>query len=64
MKVVDQEEFHRFFQDIEQAENDIVNREKLLSGIYSDFETGLTLLGATAVEDRLQDEVPDTIYDL
>jgi phospholipid-transporting ATPase len=32
--------------------------------VYSEFERGLFLLGATAVEDRLQDEVPETIKDL
>lgn len=61
MKIVDKEEFHKFFQDVNKAEEDVVNREKLLDKIYSDLESDLTLLGATAVEDRLQDEVPDTI---
>ena len=61
MKIVDKEEFHKFFQDVNEAEEDVVNREKLLDKIYSDLESDLTLLGATAVEDRLQDEVPDTI---
>lgn len=41
-----------------------MNREKLLAGIYDRFERGLVLLGATAVEDRLQDNVPQTINDL
>lgn len=41
-----------------------MNRERLLAGIYDRFERGLVLLGATAVEDRLQDNVPETINDL
>lgn len=41
-----------------------MNRDKLLAGIYDEFERGLVLLGATAVEDRLQDNVPETINDL
>lgn len=32
--------------------------------MYEEIETGLRLLGATAIEDRLQDGVPETIEDL
>jgi len=32
--------------------------------VYSNLEQDLTLIGATAVEDKLQDEVPETIQDL
>ena len=32
--------------------------------VYSDFERGIVLIGATAVEDRLQDDVPQTIHTL
>ena len=31
--------------------------------VFSEMESGLTLLGATAVEDRLQDNVPEVIHD-
>jgi magnesium-transporting ATPase (P-type) len=47
-----------------EAEKDIMNRDKRLAYIYDEFETGLVLLGATAVEDRLQDRVPETIHEL
>lgn len=40
------------------------NREQLLEEEASRFETNLTLLGATAIEDKLQDGVPETIRDL
>jgi len=30
-----------------------MQRDKLLAGIYDEFERGLVLLGGTAVEDRL-----------
>lgn len=36
----------------------------LLDEIAEGIETNLTLIGATAVEDRLQDNVPQVIYDL
>lgn len=32
--------------------------------VFDSLERGLTLLGATAVEDQLQDNVPETIFDL
>ncbi|XP_042307209.1 phospholipid-transporting ATPase ID-like isoform X3 [Sceloporus undulatus] len=37
------------------------NREEKLSLLYEDIEKDLMLLGATAVEDKLQDGVPQTI---
>lgn len=39
----------------------IENREQLIMDSAIQIETNLTLLGATGVEDRLQDNVPDTI---
>ncbi len=35
-----------------------------LAEAFNEIEQGLTLLGATAVEDRLQDGVPETIISL
>jgi len=32
--------------------------------VYNKIEQGLTLLGATAIEDKLQDGVPETIANL
>lgn len=37
------------------------NRDQLLRDTATHLETNLTLLGATGVEDRLQESVPDTI---
>ena len=64
MKVIDESEYKEFEREIAEAEKDIMQRDKLLGEIYDKFETGLVLLGATAVEDRLQDNVPETINDL
>jgi len=41
-----------------------VNRDAQLSEVYEDIEKDLTLLGATAIEDKLQDGVPETIANL
>jgi phospholipid-translocating ATPase len=40
------------------------DREALIEDISSEIETDLRLLGATAIEDKLQDGVPETIADL
>ncbi|KAG8453638.1 hypothetical protein GDO86_000320 [Hymenochirus boettgeri] len=46
------------------AETSIENREDLLYDSALRLETKLTLLGATGIEDRLQEGVPDTIESL
>lgn len=63
-KVVSEREVQQFLDQCNEAGLDLENKEQLLDQVYSDFEEGFTLLGATAVEDRLQDGVPKTIYDL
>ncbi|KAG2464662.1 AT8B3 ATPase, partial [Polypterus senegalus] len=40
------------------------NKEAKLEAAYEKMEQELTLLGATAIEDKLQDGVPDTIHNL
>ncbi|XP_029607201.1 phospholipid-transporting ATPase IC [Salmo trutta] len=37
------------------------NRDDMLEQLHDDMERDLKLLGVTAIEDRLQDEVPETI---
>ena len=46
------------------ADNNIQNRDSELAKVFDRFERDLVLLGATAVEDRLQEKVPETIFDL
>ena len=64
MRVVSQEELDKFLKDVATAEEDLKNRETLVEKVYSDFEKGIVLIGGTAVEDRLQDDVPETIKSL
>lgn len=52
-----QEEFHHAVTSIEQ-------REEKVDKCYELIETNLELLGATAIEDKLQDHVPQTIANL
>jgi P-type E1-E2 ATPase len=39
----------------------MVNREEKIDAICEELEVDLTLIGSTAIEDKLQDEVGDTI---
>ena len=38
-----------------------INKEEELNELYDHYEKGLELVGASAIEDKLQDEVPETI---
>ncbi|XP_076059333.1 ATPase phospholipid transporting 8B isoform X2 [Oratosquilla oratoria] len=57
-----------YFQDWKarhhEAATSLDNREEKLDAIYEEIEKDLTLLGATAIEDKLQDGVPQTIANL
>nr|XP_010329996.1 phospholipid-transporting ATPase FetA-like isoform X2 [Saimiri boliviensis boliviensis] len=57
-----------FFQDWSRRHGEaclsLKNRESRLSNIYEEVEKDLMLLGATAIEDKLQDGVPETIITL
>lgn len=60
-KKLTEEEFMEFDAILKEAKSSMDNREERLSEAYSKIEDNLALLGATAVEDKLQDGVPDTI---
>ncbi|XP_051549616.1 phospholipid-transporting ATPase IC isoform X1 [Myxocyprinus asiaticus] len=49
---------------LNQASTATGNQETVLEEIYDQMETDLTLLGVTAIEDRLQEGVPETIATL
>ncbi|XP_040460796.1 phospholipid-transporting ATPase VB [Falco naumanni] len=60
-KVLNEDEFQKWANFRREAEAAIDNRDELLMETTQHLETKLTLLGATGIEDRLQDGVPDTI---
>ncbi|XP_077183332.1 phospholipid-transporting ATPase VB isoform X3 [Paroedura picta] len=60
-KVLSEDDFQKWTNFRREAETAIENREELLMETAQHLETKLTLLGATGIEDRLQDGVPDTI---
>lgn len=61
MKVLEKSEVDEFLADCAAAEADLGTRKANLEKIYDQLERDLYLLGATVVEDQLQDEVPETI---
>uniref|UniRef100_A0A4W5PKQ9 Phospholipid-transporting ATPase n=1 Tax=Hucho hucho TaxID=62062 RepID=A0A4W5PKQ9_9TELE len=60
-KVLEEEEYEIWLKRHAFAETSIENREELLLESAQRLETNLTLLGATGIVDRLQEEVPETI---
>lgn len=49
---------------INKAFNDIIHREQKLKEVYEFVESNLKLIGATAVEDKLQEDVAETLFSL
>ena len=64
MKVLSQEEFDSFMNEVKVASTSLDNKDELLSQAYEKVEKNLYIIGATIVEDKLQDNVPETIRDL
>lgn len=64
MREIPEEEYERWSQIYDKAATTLVNRAEELDKAAEMIEQNLFLLGATAIEDRLQDGVPDTIYSL
>ncbi|KAH8418901.1 hypothetical protein KR222_003800 [Zaprionus bogoriensis] len=57
-------EYQEFTTSLAQANSSLENRKQLCDECYSKIESDLDLLGATAVEDALQDDVADTLVSL
>jgi phospholipid-translocating ATPase len=60
-KDVDEQEYQQWKKDHDLAAESITDREENLERVADSIERDLTLLGGTAIEDRLQDGVPDAI---
>ncbi|XP_054550775.1 phospholipid-transporting ATPase VA isoform X2 [Talpa occidentalis] len=63
-RVLSKEEYACWLRNHLEAESSLDNREELLFQSAIRLETNLHLLGATGIEDRLQDGVPETIAKL
>eukprot|EP00520_Triparma_pacifica_P017154 CAMPEP_0118656624 /NCGR_PEP_ID=MMETSP0785-20121206/13584_1 /TAXON_ID=91992 /ORGANISM="Bolidomonas pacifica, Strain CCMP 1866" /LENGTH=1232 /DNA_ID=CAMNT_0006549487 /DNA_START=137 /DNA_END=3832 /DNA_ORIENTATION=+ len=63
-KVLSKGEFTKWTRDWKDAMNKTEGRDDAMAMAASVVECDLELVGATAIEDALQDDVPDTIADL
>ncbi|XP_078280271.1 phospholipid-transporting ATPase IC [Rhinoraja longicauda] len=63
-KDVEENDFQDWSQRHQKATVALQNREHLLEALYEEIETNLVLVGATAIEDKLQIRVPETIQNL
>ncbi|GAA6233537.1 phospholipid-transporting ATPase ID-like [Lates japonicus] len=63
-KDLDEEYFNQWKQRHHEASTALDDRESKLDQLYEEIEKDLLLLGATAIEDKLQDGVPQTIEQL
>uniref|UniRef100_A0A9J8DGR4 Phospholipid-transporting ATPase n=1 Tax=Cyprinus carpio carpio TaxID=630221 RepID=A0A9J8DGR4_CYPCA len=63
-KDLDEDEFEKWKERHHEASTSLEDREAKLDTIYEEIEKDLLLLGASAVEDKLQDGVPQTIEQL
>ena len=64
MRVLTEEECGAWLKRYNNAASSITARSVLLTKVAQDIEQNLHIVGATAIEDKLQDGVPDTIANL
>ena len=60
-RILSDTDYQSYSKSLNDAYNDLTNRDELLNKIYEEIESNLELIGATAVEDRLQEDVPQTL---
>lgn len=63
MRVIDDKELEEMERAFRSAESDVKNRDTKLLELFSQYEKDLVLIGATCVEDKLQDDVPIVLDD-
>uniref|UniRef100_A0A674CGW3 Phospholipid-transporting ATPase n=1 Tax=Salmo trutta TaxID=8032 RepID=A0A674CGW3_SALTR len=60
-KLLSSEEYDQADTGLREAKLALQDREEKLMAVYNQVETGMSLIGATAVEDRLQEEAAETM---
>ena len=63
-KIISKAQYEAYEKLITEANQDFLNREKRLLEVFEEVEKDLILIGATAVEDKLQDDVESTLVAL
>ena len=64
VKTLSNEEYEYFSQAFYKAKNSLEDREAKLHKVYENLESNLELIGAIGIEDRLQENVRDTLINL
>ena len=64
MKILTKSEYDKFSNDLNQANMELEDKDKKVNDVIATIEKDVYLIGATIVEDKLQDSVPETIRDL
>ena len=62
VRSLNEEEYQAWASQHQTAENALEKRDKLLADSYNRLENKMRLVGATGIEDRLQEGVPEVIY--
>ena len=63
-KYLSKYEYKKIEDDLSNAVNDVLNRDEALKKVFDLVESDLELIGATAVEDKLQEDVGITLLSL
>lgn len=63
-RTVDEDFYYRWRRKQQEATLALTNREDKLEAIYEEIECDMHLIGVTAIEDKLQDGVPEAIANL
>ena len=61
---INEDDYKSWLKQLHKDEQNMKKKQKLIDRLYDIIEKNLTLLGGTAVEDKLQDNVPETIKEL
>ena len=56
-----EEDYNNFAMALDNAKNSLQDRESKLRDVYETLESDLELIGAIGIEDRLQENVKDTL---
>ena len=63
-KTISEYDYSEWNKEFVRASNSLTDRDEKLEEVNAKIEVGLELVGSTAIEDRLQDEVAETIIAL
>ncbi|XP_014676806.1 PREDICTED: phospholipid-transporting ATPase ID-like [Priapulus caudatus] len=64
VRELDEETYQHWKEKHHEAATSLDDREAKVEAVYEEIERDMTLAGATAIEDKLQDGVPETIANL